>query len=131
MTSRQETARRDFLRTAAGATAGMASWLALGKPPALAQKRELTLLSYNHFVPPSDDELRRQAEAFGKQAGVTVRVDTIANFQLPAKHAAEAASQSGHAAPAGRVPGLISPTSRRLPSPCRAPPPRATLRPPE
>jgi multiple sugar transport system substrate-binding protein len=88
--------RRQFLRAAAGTTAGMASWLALGKAPALGQTRELTFLSWNHFVPASDEELRRQAEAFSKQAGVNVRVDTIAHLQLPAKFAAEAAAQSGH-----------------------------------
>ena len=86
-----QVSRRQFLTTTTGATAGMASWLALGKAPAFAQKRELTFLSWNHFVPASDDELRKQAEAFGKQAGVTVRVDTIAHLQLPAKRAAEAA----------------------------------------
>src|SRR5213592_2233877 len=82
------TSRRQFLRQSAGATLGMA--------PAFAQKRELTFLSWNHFVPASDDELRKQAEAFGKQAGVAVRVDTIAHLQLPAKRAAEAQAQSGH-----------------------------------
>src|SRR5437773_396944 len=87
--------RREFLRTAAGATAGMA-WLASGRAPAFAQKRQLTFLSWNHFVPASDEELRRQAEVFGKQAGVSVRVDTIAHLQLPAKFAAEAQAQSGH-----------------------------------
>jgi len=92
----QGTSRRHFLRVASGATAGTASWLALGKAPAFAQKRELTFLSWNHFVPASDEELRRQAEVFGKQAGVTVRVDTIAHLQLPAKYAAEAQAQSGH-----------------------------------
>jgi multiple sugar transport system substrate-binding protein len=90
------TTRRQFLKTTAGASAGMASWLALGKAPAYAQKRELTFLSWNHFVPAADDELRKQAEAFGKQAGATVRVDTIAHLQLDAKFAAEAQSQSGH-----------------------------------
>ena len=88
--------RRQFLRTAAGTTAGMASWLALGKPPAFAQKRELTFLSWNHFVPAADDELRKQAEAFAKANNCTVRVDTVAHLQLPAKIAAEAQSQSGH-----------------------------------
>src|SRR2546427_9566508 len=63
---------------------------------AFAQKRELTFLSWNHFVPVSDDELRRQAEAFGKLASCEVRVDTIAHLQMPAKIAAEAQSQSGH-----------------------------------
>src|SRR3989442_11707188 len=92
----QRTSRRHFVRVASGATAGMATWLALGKAPALAQKRELTFLSWNHFVPASDDELRRQAEVFGKQARVTVRVYSIAHLHLPAKRAAEAQAQSGH-----------------------------------
>src|SRR5215207_4597947 len=90
------TSRRHFLQRTAGATAGMASWLALGRAPAFAQKRELTFLSWNHFVPAADDELRKQAEAFGKQANCTVRVDTIAHLQLDAKFAAEAQSGSGH-----------------------------------
>ncbi len=90
------TDRRRFLTATAATGAGMASWLALGKPPAFAQKRELTFLSWNHFVPAADEELRRQAEEFSKKAGVTVRVDTIAHLQLPAKYAAEVQSQSGH-----------------------------------
>src|SRR2546421_12767550 len=84
--------RRQFLLTTA--TAG--ATLTLDRAPAYAQRRELTLLSTNHFVPASDEELRRQAEAFGKQAGLTVKVDTIHGLQLPAKRAAEAQSQSGH-----------------------------------
>ena len=84
-TAPRSIARRRFLRTAAGTTAGMASWLALRRAPAFAQKRELTFLSWNHFVP-----------AVGRgapQAGGGVRqgqqlhgaVDTIAHLQLPAK----------------------------------------------
>jgi multiple sugar transport system substrate-binding protein len=87
--------RRWFLHTSAGAVAGL-SLAALDHAPARGQKRELTFLTFNHFVPASDDELRRQAEVFAKQAGVTVRVDTIAGPQLPAKRAAQVASQSGH-----------------------------------
>ena len=86
------TTRRHFLLTTAVAGAS----LALDRAPARAQKRELTFLSTNHFVPASDEELRRQAEVFGKQAGITVRVDTIAALQLAAKRAAQAQSQSGH-----------------------------------
>src|SRR5262245_13263386 len=86
------TTRRQFLSAAAVTSAA----LALDRAPALAQKRELTFLSVNHFVPASDDELRKQAEAFGKLAGATVRVDTIAGLQLPAKRAAEAQAQAGH-----------------------------------
>jgi multiple sugar transport system substrate-binding protein len=88
--------RRQFLKTSAATSTGLASWLALSRAPAFAQKRELTFLSWNHFVPAADEELRKQAEAFGKQAGATVRVDTIAHLQLNAKFAAEAQSQSGH-----------------------------------
>jgi Dienelactone hydrolase family len=54
------------------------------------------MLSFSSFVPASDEELRRQAAAFGKQAGIEVRVDTISSLQLPVKLAAEAQSQSGH-----------------------------------
>src|SRR2546428_5710221 len=84
--------RRDFLLSSAVAGATVL----LDRAPAFAQKRELHFLSTNPFVPASDDELRRQAEVFGKQAGVAVWVDTIAGLQLPAKRAAEAQSQSGH-----------------------------------
>jgi multiple sugar transport system substrate-binding protein len=88
--------RRQFLEVSGATTVGGAAWLALGQAPAFGQKRELTFLSWNHFVPASDEELRKQADAFGKAAGCTVRVDTIAHLQLPAKYAAEAQAQSGH-----------------------------------
>ena len=68
------TTRRHFLLT----IATMGAALTLDRAPAFAQKREVTFLSTNHFVPASDEELRRQADVFGKQAGITVRVDTIA-----------------------------------------------------
>jgi len=84
--------RRKFLAT----TSAVGAAALVGRAPAFAQKREVSLLSNNHFVPAADDELRRQAEVFSKQAGVTVKVDTIQGLQLPAKRAAEAQSQSGH-----------------------------------
>jgi ABC-type glycerol-3-phosphate transport system substrate-binding protein len=84
--------RRQFVREATGASA----LLALDRAPAFAQRRELTMLSASHFVPPSDEELRRQGEAFAKQAGITFKLDTIIGLQMPAKRAAEAQSQSGH-----------------------------------
>src|SRR5260370_11164380 len=90
------TTRRELLKASAAASTGLATSLALGRAPAFAQKRELTFLSWNHFVPASDDELRRQAEVFAKQANCSVRVDTMAHLQMPAKVAAEAQSQSGH-----------------------------------
>jgi multiple sugar transport system substrate-binding protein len=84
--------RRKFLAT----TSAVGAAALVGRAPAFAQKRELSLLSNNHFVPAADDELRRQADVFSKHAGVTVKVDTIQGLQLPAKRAAEAQSQSGH-----------------------------------
>jgi multiple sugar transport system substrate-binding protein len=88
----QRITRRKFL----AATSAVGAVALVGRAPAFAQKRELSLLSNNHFVPAADDELRRQADVFSKQAGVTVKVDTIQGLQLPAKRAAEAQSQSGH-----------------------------------
>src|SRR5438093_13035176 len=87
--------RRRFLKASAGVVAVTSSGF-LERAPASAQKRELTMLSFNHFVPASDDELKRQCEGFGKQAGVTVRLDTIQGRQLFAKRAAEVPSQAGH-----------------------------------
>src|SRR5262249_61523261 len=74
----------------------MAGIVALRQPPALAQERELSLLSWNHFAPASDAKLREQAAAFSQHGGVKVRVDPIAHRQIPAKLAAEVQSQSGH-----------------------------------
>src|SRR5919198_551890 len=93
---RQRVHRRDFLRTAATGLAGVAGVLTLRQPPAVAQPRELTMLSFNHFVPQSDEELRRQAAAFGQQHKVKVTVDTIAGLQLSAKLSAEIETGAGH-----------------------------------
>src|SRR5687768_13512664 len=88
--------RREFLQVSASGLVGMAGILALRQPPAMAQQRELTMLSWNHFVPASDEKLREQAAAFSKQRGVKVQVDTIAHLQLPSKLASEVQTQSGH-----------------------------------
>jgi multiple sugar transport system substrate-binding protein len=88
--------RREFLQVSASGLAGMAGILALRQPPAMAQQRELTMLSWNHFVPASDEKLREQAAAYSKQRGVKVQVDTIAHLQLPSKLASEVQTQSGH-----------------------------------
>jgi multiple sugar transport system substrate-binding protein len=88
--------RRGFLQTTAGGLVGLAGILAFRQPPAMAQQREISLLSWNHFVPASDDKLREQAATFSKQPGVKVRIDTIAHLQIPSKLAAEVQTQSGH-----------------------------------
>src|SRR5262249_57253374 len=54
------------------------------------------MLCGTHRVQACDNELRKRPEAFGKATNSTVRVDTMAHRQMPAKIAAEAQSQSGH-----------------------------------
>jgi multiple sugar transport system substrate-binding protein len=88
--------RRTFLRTSLTASAGLAGILLTKTPPLYAQERELKLLTWSHFVPASDDELQRQLEEFGKQAGVKVRMDRVAHLQLPAVIATEVQGQKGH-----------------------------------
>src|SRR5919109_2015618 len=88
--------RRGFLRATATGVAGLAGVLALGQPPAAAQERELTMLSFNNFVPASDEELRRQAAVFGQQHRVKATVDTISGLQIPQKLAAEVETRAGH-----------------------------------
>lgn len=86
--------RRQFLQGATAATVGLAGMVAA--PPALAAKKRITMLSWNHFVPSSDVELRAQAKAFSKIYGAEVQVDTIAHLQLAQKYAAEVSAQRGH-----------------------------------
>src|SRR6266849_2209676 len=88
--------RRQFLRTAAGGAAGLASILALRQPPAYAQTRELTFLTIASFVPETDKELKRQFEEWGAKNKVKVRLDIIAHLQLVTKKAAEVQARSGH-----------------------------------
>jgi multiple sugar transport system substrate-binding protein len=93
---RQGLDRRGFLRLIAGSVAGVAGILAGRQPPALAQQHALTMLSFNNFVPQSDEELRRQGQVFAKQSKVKVTIDTIDGSQLPQKLAAEVQTRAGH-----------------------------------
>jgi multiple sugar transport system substrate-binding protein len=61
-----------------------------------ATRPELTMLSFNHFVPASDEELKRQIASFSAQMGVSMRLDTIAGRDLPTRWAAEVQTQAGH-----------------------------------
>ncbi|RMF83716.1 MAG: extracellular solute-binding protein [Nitrospinota bacterium] len=88
--------RRAFLGTTALTGAGLAGMLLSRTPPLLAQERQLTLLTWSHFVPSSDDELKRQLEEFGKMEGIKVRMDRIAHLQLPSVIASEVQGQKGH-----------------------------------
>ena len=51
-------------------------------PPATAQTRELTVLSCNHFVPHSDEELKKQAAEVSRCAKVKVTIDSLGGLQL-------------------------------------------------
>ena len=88
--------RRAFLRASTAATAGLAGMLLAKTAPLMAQERELKLLTWSHFVPTSDAELKRQLEEFGAMTGVKVRMDRVAHLQLPAIMASEVQGQKGH-----------------------------------
>ena len=88
--------RRQFIGRAAAGAAGLAGILASGTAPAVAQKREVTMLGWSHFVPASDAKLKELVEKFGKEANVTVRSDHIPHPQLAAKQAAELQTRAGH-----------------------------------
>lgn len=91
------TTRRRFLQTSLGAAAGLAAVLSGRTPPAVhAQTREISLISWSHFVPASDKKLADMARRFTKETGIKMTVDHIANPQLPVKLAAEVQTQSGH-----------------------------------
>src|SRR5438046_9228943 len=89
----RQVSRRHFLRVTAGGAAGV--W-ALGQAPAVAQTRELTVLTVASFVPETDKELKRQFDEWGAKNKVKVRLDIIAHLQLQTKKAAEIQARSGH-----------------------------------
>jgi multiple sugar transport system substrate-binding protein len=89
--------RRQMLWRLAVAAGGLAGVTPGRLALALAGARtELTMLSWNHFVPASDEELKQQIAEFSQQTGVSIGLNTIAHRELPAKWAAEIQSQSGH-----------------------------------
>jgi multiple sugar transport system substrate-binding protein len=89
--------RRRFLQVSLGAAAGLSAVLVGYTAPAVhAQTREISLLSWSHFVPASDKKLAEIAQRFTKETGIKMTVDHIANPQLPVKLAAEVQTQSGH-----------------------------------
>ncbi len=93
---RSRLTRRQFLTHAGGTAVGLYGIMQWQQPPAVAQERELSMLTWNHFVPASDAELKKQAEQFGREQHVKVHLDFIAHLQLSSKLAAEVQTQSGH-----------------------------------
>src|SRR6266850_8117446 len=87
--------RRKFLGTAAGASAVSAFphvWIR----PAWAQAKEVRVLAWTHFVPAYDKWFDAFAENWSTKSGVKVTIDHVPHLQIPAKIAAEIATQSGH-----------------------------------
>jgi multiple sugar transport system substrate-binding protein len=55
----------------------------------------VTLLQWNHFIPTADPFFKQQAEAWGKQTGVNVTVETINANDLTPRFTAAIQGQSG------------------------------------
>lgn len=70
--------RRKFVKTTSTAlAAGVGFGLFGGRPPAYAQRRTVHTLQWAHFIPPADEELRRQAKEFEKASGVKMKMEFI------------------------------------------------------
>ena len=88
--------RRTLLRTAASATAGLAGILAAKIPPLYAATRTVTMLQANHFVPASDENLKRWAKEFEKANKCHIKIDFIAHRDTYVKVAKEQETRTGH-----------------------------------
>jgi multiple sugar transport system substrate-binding protein len=88
--------RRQFLRRTSAATAGLAGILLTETPPAFAATRTLTMLSLNHFVPASDENLRGWAKEFEKAHRCRVKIDFIPHRDTYVKVAKEQETRTGH-----------------------------------
>src|ERR671935_1627428 len=88
--------RRDFLHHAAVGAAGLAGILAYYQAPAYAQKRRLTMLIGEHFVPVSDENLRKWMAEFAKLHGIDGKIDSIAHRDTYVRLATEAETKTGH-----------------------------------
>ena len=88
--------RRRFLHTSASGLAGLAGMLAVRVAPSLAQAREVSMLSWAHFVPQADQKLSEIGKRFTEATKITIRFDHLQEPQMAAKLAAEVQTGSGH-----------------------------------
>jgi multiple sugar transport system substrate-binding protein len=88
--------RRRFLHTAAGGMAGLASLTAFRAAPSTAQAREVSMLSWAHFVPQADEKLHEIGKRFTQATKINIRFDHLQEPQMAAKLAAEVQTGSGH-----------------------------------
>jgi multiple sugar transport system substrate-binding protein len=85
--------RRQFLGATAGAAAAFPHvWIR----PAWAQQKEIRILAWSHFVPAYDAWLDKWTEEWSVKSGIKAVIDHVPHLQIPAKIAAEVATQSGH-----------------------------------
>ena len=88
---------------AGGATSSAAQPTAAGQPTAAAKTTgaanisgaEISLLQWNHFIPPADPFFKQQADDYSKQSGVKVTVETIDPNALLPRFIAAVQGQSG------------------------------------
>ena len=73
-----------------------AALLAGGAPLALGQEVQLSILQWSHFVPRYDEWFDAYAEDWGRQNGVSVRVDHVNVPELPPALAAAIEAGEGH-----------------------------------
>jgi multiple sugar transport system substrate-binding protein len=79
-----------------GATAGLAGILISKTPPLYAATRTVTMLTWNHFVEASDEQLRQMAREFGKANNCQVKIDFIPHRDTYVKVAKEQETREGH-----------------------------------
>src|SRR5262249_13076946 len=84
--------RRFLVRSATGALVASSVW----SPPAWAQSKELSILTWSHFVPEYDTWFDHFGQEWAGKNGITLRIDHVPHLNLPSKIAAEIATQSGH-----------------------------------
>lgn len=63
--------------------------------PANISGAEISLLQWNHFIPPADPFFKQQAEEYGKASGVKVTVETVDPNALLPRFIAAVQGQSG------------------------------------
>lgn len=68
----------------------------LGNLVLAQQPKELTILTWAHFIQSSDEFLKQVAQEFGKKHGITIRIDMVSLNDIPSKIAAEMESGTGH-----------------------------------
>jgi multiple sugar transport system substrate-binding protein len=81
---------------AATATGGLAGMLTARTPPLFAATRTVTMLTGNHFVPVSDENLRTWGKEFEKANKCRVKIDFIAHRDTYVKIAKEHETHQGH-----------------------------------